>query len=150
MVAGTTCEGTKMGSVERGRVQWYEGDNWDDGQMPRYEMLRTGKRGFREAIVISNGYEVCPTHFIGNRTMPCTGNGCEGCLHGRQIRVKIYSMVCGIQSRTVYCFEATDFSKQNYFDYKRLNGTMRGAILKCHRTGPRKNSPVRVEFTKSI
>lgn len=136
-----------MATNKDGGVQWHDEAIPDDGSIPRYEKVTTGKRAFSGGIVISRKWVCAPTHWIQGRTMPCTGNNCEGCQHAVQMRLKLYLFVMGPKSRTVVCFESSDNPKRNYEDFLRMNGTMRGALLTCRRASAKKNGRVLVEFS---
>jgi hypothetical protein len=56
----------------------------------------------------------------------------------------------GVKTRQQAMFEGTDFTVENWDDYKRLNGTMRGAVLTAARGKKKKNGRVIVTFQQPI
>lgn len=129
------------------QVQWVAAPPID---RPRYIPILSPKVGVPcAALVVSPGLVGVNTHFMNNRTQPCTGaaNGCFGCKAGLSARWKGY-LGCWHPGFSRYIL--AELTAQAASDCHALLGdgsaNLRGMEVIMHRRGKARNGPVQAEF----
>ena len=97
------------------------------------------------AHVLSDRLVGCPTHFVGNRTIPCERPNCDPCESGVPWRWHGYLAIVIDATREIVIFETTAKASAAFNDYYTRMGTTRGAHMKAQRANGKHNGRVLIQ-----
>ncbi len=115
-----------------------------DSQESGYRLIRTPPTGKIQAHVISEQLIGCPTHFVGNRTVPCEAPNCDPCDSGLGNRWHGYLLILIESSQEMVVFEMTKKAALTFQDYHKRHGTLRGCHFMATRLNQKANGRVLV------
>ena len=126
--------------------------------MPRFDTQAPpdlGRSGFRlvrtpavhalTAHVLSERLIGCPTHFVGNRTIPCERPSCDPCESGVPWRWHGYLAIIIDATQEIVIFETTAKASAAFVDYFERMNTTRGCHMKAQRVNGKHNGRVLIQ-----
>lgn len=116
-----------------------------DCQRSAFRLMRTPTSRPLQGYVISHQLLGCPTHYVGNRTIPCEAPHCQACESGIGWRWHGYLLVYLDSVSEIIIFEMTAISAQAFNDYYTRYGTLRGCLFKAERQNSRNNGRVLIQ-----
>jgi hypothetical protein len=127
-----------------------------EGKHKGFDLKRTPCTGSLQAVITSEAFVVCDTHFWHGRTCPCErvcneqGNtiddsSCEPCLEKIGYRTHVYLSAFDPKRRDHFIFECTANAAKPLAEYEAANTTLRGCILYACRPKGTPNSKVVIE-----
>lgn len=117
-----------------------------DADHSGYRLIRTPPAHALQGHIISNNIVGCNTHFVGNRTIPCEGEGCEPCQNGIGWRWHGYVLILSAATQEVAIFESTARAAAAFAVHYQTYGSLRGAIFKATRANARPNGRVLIQL----
>jgi len=106
-------------------------------------ILRTPSDKPIAAIVTSPEVIGCPTHYAGNRTVPCEGaDDCQLCRDGYSWRWHGYLGCILTATLEHVLFEFTAHASDTFRNYQHLHGTLRACHFQANRPSNRHNGRV--------
>jgi len=123
---------------------------WDnqppkDCQRAAFRLIRTPTAKPLQGYVISHELTGCPTHYIGNRTVPCESPNCQACENGVGWRWHGYLLVYLDTVSEIIIFEMTAISSRAFKEYYERYATLRGCAFKAERQNGRPNGRVLIQ-----
>lgn len=112
------------------------------GDRHGYRLVRTPAGSPFRAYVLSDRLIGCPTHYVGNRTVPCEDKYCEACENGIGWRWHGYLLVQIEATTEVVIFEMTAAASDAFKAYYERHGTTRGCHFQAKRANNRTNGRV--------
>ncbi len=113
-----------------------------DPRGPAFPIVRTPANGALCAIVTSPDLLGCYTHYFKGRTVPCEGEGCEACSNGLPYRWHAYQ-TCVTSKDHLHClFECTAQAAENFTEYRKAHGTLRGCFFEAKRMHNKPNGRI--------
>lgn len=109
-----------------------------------FRLIRTPANAPLRAYVISEALIGCPTHYVGNRTIPCESPDCEPCENGLAWRWHGYLLIQLENTSEVCIFEMTASAAESFAGYHQRHGTTRGCHFQASRVNNRPNGRVLV------
>ena len=110
-----------------------------------YRLVRTPPTAKFAAHVISEQLIGCPTHFVGNRTVPCEAPDCKSCDSGIGYRWHGYLLVQIDSTQEVVIFEMTKKASAPFTVYHERHGTTRGCHFQAHRLSQKANGRILIQ-----
>lgn len=107
---------------------------------------RTPAKGPFQAYILSEDLLGCPTHFVRNRTTPCTGENCPHCEEGYTWRWHGYLCILNPRTFAKEILEVTAQACETITEYRQAHGTLRGALIESWRPSARPNGRVRIKL----
>lgn len=117
----------------------------DDHRNSGLRLIRTPEARALTGYVLSDNVTGTPTHFVGNRTVPCEGADCECCESGVPWRWHGYLAVLIEATQETVLFEMTAKASDSFKAYYERYGTTRGAHFKAQRLNARTNGRVLIQ-----
>jgi len=114
-----------------------------------YDLKRTPPDKPIRAIVTSDQFHVCWTHFWGGRTRPCEKPECQACEAMSPSRAHCYLSAMDPATRYHFIFECTAAAAWPFEEWITTYATLRGCYFQASRPKRRRNSPVEI-ITKPI
>ena len=109
-----------------------------------FRLIRTPASPPFKGFVISDKLVGCPTHYVGNRTVPCEQNECEPCENGIGWRWHGYLLVMVQASAEIVIYEMTATAAEKFTEYYQRHDTLRGCHFQASRVNNRPNGRVLV------
>lgn len=109
---------------------------------PRLHLRRTPTSGKLVAIVTCDRLVGCPTHWFGNRTIPCEAPNCPACDKGHSWRWHGYLTAVNVKTNEHFLFEMTAQAAEPFTAYHEQHGTLRGCLFEADRLGHHHNGRV--------
>ncbi len=110
-----------------------------------YRLVRTPAAHALTAHVISDRLIGCPTHFVGNRTIPCERPSCDPCESGVPWRWHGYLAIVIDATQEIVIFETTAKASAAFVDYYERMNTTRGCHMKAQRVNGKHNGRVLIQ-----
>lgn len=110
-----------------------------------FRLIRTPAAGALRAIVASSKLIGCPTHFVGNRTVPCEKPNCSPCNNGISWRWHGYLFVLTQPAKELCIFEMTAAASDPFTAYYERMGTLRGCLFQAQRINAKHNGRVLIQ-----
>jgi len=110
-----------------------------------FRLIRTPAAGPLRGIVISNDLVGCPTHFVGNRTIPCERPNCDPCSSGIGWRWHGYLLILVQPTQEQCIFEFTAAASDNFKSYRKRYDSLRGCLFLAQRVNNRHNGRVLIQ-----
>lgn len=107
-----------------------------------FRLLRTPAGAPFRGFVVSENLIGCPTHFVGNRTVPCELPHCEPCENGIGWRWHGYLLVQVEATTELIIFETTAAASTAFAQYHKRHGTTRGCYFQATRVNNKPNGRV--------
>jgi len=108
-----------------------------------FRILRTPQDSPLCGIITCTDVVGCPTHFVGNRTLPCEGqNECNPCKAGHSWRWHGYVTAIMVPTHEHFLFEFTATGSDTFKNYLRHHGSMRGCKFVAKRPSKKANGRV--------
>lgn len=120
-----------------------------DGAQASYRVMRCPAKGTITGIVASDVIVGTHLHYYRGRSTPCTKSQCEACEAGHVPRWKGYVLLMCARTKTMSIFEFTQRAFEAFLIRQQQHGSLRGCVLKAHRTSARPNGPLSVEFEEA-
>jgi len=108
-------------------------------------LLRTPAAVPLTGHVLSDVLMGCPTHYVGNRTIPCEGEECTPCESGVTWRWHAWIAIQLSTTQEVVLFEMTAKASETFTEYYKRYGTIRGAAFKAYRLNQKSNGRVLIQ-----
>jgi len=96
------------------------------------------------AVITSDQFYVCWTHFWGGRTVPCERPNCEACDKLSPARAHVYLSAYTIETNEHFIFECTTAAAEPFQAWIQTYGTLRGCLFQANRPKRRRNAPVQI------
>jgi hypothetical protein len=120
-----------------------------------YKLRRTPADAALRAIITSDRFLICDTHFWHGRTLPCErhqspegktldDSNCAPCLAKQSWRTHCYVAAYDPKHCEQFLFECTDCAALPLEEYFKANGTLRGCLINCFRDKQSKNGKVTI------
>jgi len=110
-----------------------------------YQLQRTPPNGALVAVVSSTQLLGTYTHFINNRTIPCTKpRDCEPCEEGIQKRFHVYLTAIRTDTFEHFIFETTAAGADPFKNYLRMVSEIRACHFKASRPSGKQNGRIRI------
>ena len=113
-----------------------------DSQRSAYRLIRTPPTSPITGHIISDHLVGCPTHFAGNRTVPCERPKCELCMSGIGWRWHGYFLALISTTHEIVIYEITAITSDPFTEFHGHHGTLRNAAFKCARVNGKPNGRV--------
>lgn len=121
-----------------------------------FDLRRTPNTGALHAIITSDDFLVCDTHYFHGRTTPCErpgtdkdgkhyGEACPACAEGIPYRTHVYLSGFDPKRNEHFICEFTSHAAKALDEYRKASGTVRGCIIYATRPKGLKNSMVVIE-----
>lgn len=123
----------------------WQNDPPTDHSQSGYRLVRTPAAHALLAHVLCEDLVGCPTHFVGNRTIPCEAPNCESCSAGISWRWHGYLAVLLDATQEIAIFECTARAAEAFKQYHQRYGTLRGCHFKAMRHNARQNGRVLIQ-----
>lgn len=107
-----------------------------------FTIIRTPAKGRYQAYVLSDDLLGLPTHYVGRRTQPCTGDGCPHCADGYSWRWHGYLCVLDPRTHQKLVIELPAQACQIICEYRDAHHTLAGALLEVWRPSQKPNGRV--------
>lgn len=114
----------------------------NDSHQHNFRLIRTPAGTPFKGYVLSENLVGCPTHYIGNRTVPCEPENCEACDNGLGWRWHGYLLVMVQATSELVIFEMTATAAEKFTEYFQRHGTLRGCHFLATRVNNRSNGRV--------
>lgn len=111
---------------------------------PRLHLRRTPSSGTLTATVTCDRLIGCPTHWYGQRTVPCQAPNCEACEKGHPWRWHGYLTAINAKTNEHFLFEMTAQASEPFTEYFKRHNTLRGCLFQASRLGHHHNGRVLV------
>ena len=125
-----------------------------------FDLKRTPESGALHAIITSEDFLVCDTHFWHGRTIPCErvmndegktidDTACLACVEKIAYRTHVYVSAFDVKKSEHFIFECTSNAAKALEEYEKGMGTLRGCVIYASRPKGLKNSKVVIETNSS-
>lgn len=111
---------------------------------PHLHLRRTPAAGKLIAIVTCDRLIGCPTHWFGNRTIPCEPPDCPACNKGHPWRWHGYLTAVNSKTNEHFLFEMTAQAAEPFTAYHTQYDTLRGCLFEASRVGNHHNGRVTI------
>lgn len=108
----------------------------------RLHLRRTPASGKLVAIVTCDQLIGCPTHWFGQRTIPCEPPNCPACEAGHSWRWHGYLTAINTKTNEHFLFEMTAQAALPFTAYREQHNTLRGCLFEATRLGKHHNGRV--------
>jgi len=109
-----------------------------------YDLRRTPPDHPIRAIVTSETFFVCQTHYWGGRTVPCEAPDCDACRAMSPTRAHCYLSALEAKTHDHFLFECTTKAAYPFQDYLETYHTLRGCEFVACRPKRRRNAQVEI------
>lgn len=123
----------------------FTNDPPEDSNRHSFRLIRTPAAGTLRAYVLSPDLIGCPTHFVGNRTVPCERPYCSPCNAGISWRWHGYLFVLTDPQNEQAIFEFTATSAEVFTRYRQQHGTLRACHFQSSRVNQKPNGRVLIQ-----
>ena len=121
-----------------------------------FDLKRTPASGSLTAVITSETFLVCDTHFFHGRTLPCErisndegatidDTCCPACVDKAGYRSHVYVSALIIKTSEHFIFECSANAAKAFDEYRKSTGTLRGCLFKAERPKGQRNSKVVIE-----
>ena len=107
-----------------------------------YDLRRTPPDRPLLAVVTSEDFFVCETHYWGGKTVPCEGEACKACEANSPTRPHVYLSAIEFKTHDHFLYECTATAAIPLDVYRRANRTLRGCQMKSWRPKRIKNGRI--------
>jgi hypothetical protein len=109
-----------------------------------YDLRRTPPDRPLTAIITSEEFHVCFTHYWGGRTVPCEKPDCDACNALSPARAHVYVSAFDPRTHEHFLFECTAAAADAFRAWRHTYGTMRGCYFQASRPKRRRNAKVEI------
>lgn len=110
-----------------------------------FDLRRTPASSPLRAIVTSEDFLVCDTHYFHGRTTPHEDVCCPACAQSIPYRTHVYVSAFSSSGREHFLFECTAQAAKVFEEYREVNGTLRGCDFIARRPKGTANGKVLIQ-----